>query len=59
MATETVEVHGHIVDSLILAKVLDAIVAARASELNCRPHMTATIAAVVANKSHGETNQPR
>ena len=30
MATESVEVHGHIVDSLILAKVLDAIVDAGA-----------------------------
>jgi len=30
MATETIEVHGHIVDSLILAKVLDAILEAGA-----------------------------
>src|SRR5690606_11583754 len=30
MATETIEVHGHIVDSLILAKILDAILEAGA-----------------------------
>ncbi|MCO8127136.1 TIGR00300 family protein [Acidimicrobiia bacterium EGI L10123] len=30
MATETIEVHGHIVDSLILAKILDAIIEAGA-----------------------------